>query len=100
MTETEVRAAPRRGGRPTREDAAQLGERIIAVATGQFLGHGFGATSIEGVAIAAGISKRTFYHRFRDKPGLFRAVMRQVDRSVVDAVRGASCSSLRRSRRR
>ncbi|HXQ52886.1 MAG TPA: TetR/AcrR family transcriptional regulator [Stellaceae bacterium] len=78
MTETEVRAAPRRGGRPTREDAAQLGERIIAVATGQFLGHGFGATSIEGVAIAAGISKRTFYHRFRDKPGLFRAVVRRL----------------------
>jgi TetR/AcrR family transcriptional regulator, mexJK operon transcriptional repressor len=78
MSEIEVRAAPRRGGRPTRDDAAQLGERIIAIATELFLSHGFGATSIEAVAEAAGISKRTFYHRFRDKPDLFRAVVRRL----------------------
>ena len=71
-------AAPRRGGRPTRSDAAALGERILAVATERFLGQGFGATSIEAVAAACGISKRTFYHRFRDKPDLFRAVVRRL----------------------
>jgi TetR/AcrR family transcriptional regulator, mexJK operon transcriptional repressor len=74
----ETGAPPRRGGRPTRADATALGERILAVATEQFLSQGFGATSIEAVAAAAGISKRTFYHRFRDKPDLFRAVVRQL----------------------
>jgi AcrR family transcriptional regulator len=78
MSELDLGAAPRRGGRPTREDAAALGERIVAVATGLFLGQGFGATSIEAVSSAAGVSKRTFYHRFRDKPDLFRAVVRRL----------------------
>ena len=78
MTETDLGAAPRRGGRPKREDAAALGDRIVTVATDLFLGQGFGATSIEAVAAAAGVSKRTFYHRFRDKPDVFRAVVRRL----------------------
>jgi AcrR family transcriptional regulator len=78
MTEAELGVAPRRGGRPTRADAAALGERIVAIATNLFLGQGFGATSIEAVAAASGVSKRTFYHRFRDKPDLFRAVVRRL----------------------
>ena len=78
MTDTDLGAAPRRGGRPTRKDAAALGDRIVSVATDLFLGRGFGATSIEAVAAAAGVSKRTFYHRFRDKPDLFRAVVRRL----------------------
>lgn len=68
-------ASRRRGGRPTRDAAALLGEKIITVATDRFLRDGFGATSIAAVATQCGISKRTFYHRFRDKPELFRAVI-------------------------
>jgi AcrR family transcriptional regulator len=72
-----MRSAVRRsGGRPTQNEAAQLGERIVAAATQLFLERGFGATSVEAVTEACGISKRTFYHRFRDKPDLFRAVVR------------------------
>src|SRR6185312_5934969 len=43
-----------------------------------FLSHGFGTTSIEAVAKRAGISKRTFYHRFRGKEVLFEAVVRRL----------------------
>ncbi|HUK60834.1 MAG TPA: TetR/AcrR family transcriptional regulator [Stellaceae bacterium] len=71
-------APARRGGRPTRSGAAEIGERILEVATRLFLSDGFGATSIEAVAQACRISKRTFYHRFRDKPDLFRAVVRRL----------------------
>jgi AcrR family transcriptional regulator len=71
-------APARRGGRPTQSEAARLGERIIAAATELFLSQGFGATSIEAVAAQCRISKRTFYHRFRDKPDLFRAVVRRL----------------------
>jgi TetR/AcrR family transcriptional regulator, mexJK operon transcriptional repressor len=67
-----------RGGRPSRLQSAQLGDRILDVATGLFLGSGFGATSIEAVAKRAGISKRTFYHRFRSKEALFEAVVRRL----------------------
>jgi TetR/AcrR family transcriptional regulator, mexJK operon transcriptional repressor len=65
----------RRGGRPTRLEASQLGDKILAAATELFLTRGFGATSVEAVAARARISKRTFYHRFRDKTDLFRAAI-------------------------
>ena len=67
-----------RGGRPSRLQSAQLSDRILDVAETLFLGHGFGATSIEAVAKRAGISKRTFYHRFPGKERLFEAVVRRL----------------------
>lgn len=66
------------GGRPSRVESAQLSDRILDVATMLFLGDGFGATSIEAIAKRAGISKRTFYHRFRGKEELFEAVVRRM----------------------
>src|SRR3977135_4565260 len=67
-----------RGGRPSRLESAQLSDRILDVATALFLSDGFGATSIEAVAKRAGISKRTFYHRFNGKEMLFEAVVRRL----------------------
>jgi AcrR family transcriptional regulator len=67
-----------RGGRPSRQQSAQLAIRILDVAESLFLSHGFGATSIEAVAKRAGISKRTFYHRFTGKERLFEAVVRRL----------------------
>src|SRR5271163_2099130 len=67
-----------RGGRPSRLQSAQLADRILDVAEKLFLGHGFGTTSIEAVAKRAGISKRTFYHRFPGKERLFEAVVRRL----------------------
>ncbi len=71
-------AVPRRGGRPSRTQSEQLGERILDAATHLFLSVGYGATSIEAVARRARISKRTFYHRFEDKPALFGAVVHRI----------------------
>lgn len=67
-----------RGGRPSRTAAEALGERILEVATREFLSHGYGATSIESVARRARVSKRTFYHRFDNKPALFAAVVHRI----------------------
>lgn len=71
-------ATSRRGGRPSRADAEQLGELILDVATEFFLTQGYGATSIEAIAQRARISKRTFYHRFDDKAALFGAVVHRI----------------------
>jgi TetR/AcrR family transcriptional repressor of mexJK operon len=68
----------RRGGRPSRTAAEALGERILDVATQLFLSHGYGATSIESVARRARVSKRTFYHRFDNKPAVFAAVVHRI----------------------
>jgi AcrR family transcriptional regulator len=70
--------APRRGGRPSRAAAAQLGERILEIATELFLRDGYGSTSIEAIAQAAGMSKRTFYARYAGKPELFAAVVARI----------------------
>ena len=80
----------RRGGRPSREAAARLGERILEVATELFLAHGYGATSIEDVARACRISKRTFYHRYPDKRALFGAVITR----IVEGLRPADADAL------
>jgi len=74
---TLVRKA-RRGGRPPRAQALLLRDRILEVATALFLSEGYGATSIEAVAERAGISKRTFYHRFDNKAALFAAVVHRI----------------------
>ncbi len=68
----------RRGGRPTRQAAEQLRERILDAATDLFLAHGYGATSIEAISQRAQISKRTFYHRFDGKPAVFAAVVHRI----------------------
>ncbi|HUD24618.1 MAG TPA: TetR/AcrR family transcriptional regulator [Burkholderiaceae bacterium] len=67
-------AAPR-AGRPSRDAALLLRERILDVATELLFTHGYGATSIEAIARRARVSKRTFYQRFPDKPALITAVV-------------------------
>ncbi len=79
-------SAGSRGGRPSREAARQLRERILESATELMLGQGYGATSIEAVASHAGVSKRTLYHRFADKGELVQAVVAK----VVDGARASS----------
>jgi TetR/AcrR family transcriptional repressor of mexJK operon len=68
----------RQGGRPSRANALALRDRILEVATELFLTEGYGSTSIEAVAVRAGVSKRTFYHRFDDKGALFAAVVHRI----------------------
>jgi AcrR family transcriptional regulator len=72
----------RAGGRPSQAAALELRERILKVATELFLKEGYGSTSIEAVAARAGISKRTFYHRFPDKAALFAAVVHRIVEQV------------------
>jgi len=67
-----------RGGRPTREEASQLTGRILDAATILFLRDGYGATSLEAVAAAAGVSKRTLYARFSGKPALLQVVVERL----------------------
>lgn len=72
----------RHGGRPSRVASLALRDRILEVATELFLTEGYGSTSIEAVAGQAGISKRTFYHRFEDKAALFAAVVHRIIQQI------------------
>jgi TetR/AcrR family transcriptional repressor of mexJK operon len=66
------------GGRPSRAASEQLGERLLDAATQMFLAQGFGATSIDALALQLRMSKRTFYHRFPNKEALFAAVVHRI----------------------
>src|ERR1700722_13347074 len=77
-SETEDKKAARRGGRPSKKDAELIQDKILDAAAASFFTEGYGATSIESIARRAGISKRTFYHRFEDKAEVFRAVVQRV----------------------
>lgn len=69
---------PRRGGRPSQEQAEKLHDHILDAATELFFTDGYGITSIEAIVGKAHISKRTFYHRFKDKADVFRAVVHRI----------------------
>lgn len=97
--------APDRPRRPRRRPApvahpepiysrlgAELGPRslgkyqaVLNAATAMFIAQGFGATSMDAIAEAAGVSKRTVYGHFETKQSLFAAVIQSLCARVVPA---------------
>lgn len=53
--------------------------RLIAVARVSFATVGFNATSLDGLAEQAGVTRGAVHHHFTNKAGLFEAVLRQID---------------------
>ena len=66
-----------KGGRPSREIAAKLRIHILDVAFEQFVVGGVEDTSMEAIAAAAKVSKRTLYDRFGSKRALLIATVQQ-----------------------
>jgi AcrR family transcriptional regulator len=62
-------------GRPTQAEVAELEERLKQAAVELFLARGYDGTSMEAVAGAAGITRRTLYSRYPDKRSLFVEVI-------------------------
>jgi len=75
-----------RAGRPTREQSEQRHEELLDRALDMFLEKGYEQATIEAIAAAVGMTKRTVYARYEDKSALFKAtVQRAIDRFVVPA---------------
>lgn len=73
-----ARAADRRNarlGRPRKEFAGEVEERILGAAVKIFLDHGFEAASMEEIAETARSGKPTIYARFPNKQALFAAAV-------------------------
>lgn len=56
---------------------------IIAAARETFLSKGFDGASMDAIAFAASVSKRTVYNRFRSKEALFAAAITQSCMSIL-----------------
>ncbi|GAA2410026.1 TetR/AcrR family transcriptional regulator [Actinomadura vinacea] len=64
-----------RTGRPTRAEAIELEQRLREAALEVFSERGFDGATMEQIARAAGISKRTLYAKYPDKRELFAKVL-------------------------
>jgi len=71
-------------GRPSRDAAIELVQRIRDVARSEFLDKGIDGASIEGIATAAGCSKLTIYRHFGSKEELFMQIVRSRTQDYTD----------------
>src|SRR2546427_7306632 len=74
-------------------------ERIHRAAQTLFMQHGFEATSMDAIAVAAGVSKPTLYRYYQNKEALFIAVLEQLamhhlSESILLALRERPMDSL------
>lgn len=84
-------------GRPTREQAELRHEELLDRALELFLEKGFELVTMEAIAAAVGMTKRTVYARYEDKSALFRAaVQRAIERWIVpvEALRAVESDDL------
>lgn len=66
------------GARIPPKDPRGTAARIRTAARALFLARGYESTSMDAVAAAAPVSKRTLYHHFESKADLFQAVIEEV----------------------
>lgn len=64
--------------RRTAEDAEQTRLTILETARTQFATLGYEGVTMEGVAVAAELTRGAVYHHFGGKAGLFRVVLEQI----------------------
>jgi TetR/AcrR family transcriptional regulator of autoinduction and epiphytic fitness len=60
-------------------------EAIVEAAQRLFLERGFGAVSMDELAEAAGVARRTLYNQFSSKEEIFREMLLRVSRQLEDA---------------
>src|SRR5260370_14848744 len=81
-----------RYGRPPREHAGQVEERILDAAGRVFLEHGFQGASVDEIAEVASAGKPTIYARFPGKQALFSAVIERLVRRTT-SLDALSCAA-------
>lgn len=67
-------------------------ERLIRVALKLFVERGYDAVGVQEVVEAAGLTKPTLYHHFRNKAGLLAALARLVEHRLFDELADATDS--------
>jgi len=86
MAEQPRRATPvkngRKRGRPTADERRAREAEVLASALGAFLRSGYGGCTLDELAAAARVTKRTLYAYFGDKAALFAAMVRQLAAAV------------------
>jgi TetR/AcrR family transcriptional regulator, mexJK operon transcriptional repressor len=81
---SEQRQVPsfRKRGRPTPDERRAREAEILSAALGVFLLSGYGGSTLDELAAAARVTKRTVYSYFGDKAELFAAMVRHLAAAV------------------
>jgi len=90
------RAAKRgvaRAGRPSRDQAGEVEERILDAAQSVFLERGLEGASVDEIAEVAHAGKPTIYARYPHKQALFTAVMERMVRRRTEIVAASRVSA-------
>ena len=74
--------ALRKRGRPTAAERRRRETEILTAALGVFLRSGYGASTVDELAAAAQVTKRTLYAYYGDKAGVFAAMVRDLAAAV------------------
>ncbi|HLH13103.1 MAG TPA: TetR/AcrR family transcriptional regulator [Methylovirgula sp.] len=67
-----------RGGRPTQAEAERRHDLLLRTAAELFIAHGLQGASLDAIARAAGVAKRSIYARYADKGELFVAAIERL----------------------
>ncbi|MBD2258262.1 TetR/AcrR family transcriptional regulator [Pseudanabaena sp. FACHB-2040] len=78
-----------KSGRPERQLSPEKTEAILEGGMQEFLTHGYAATTMDRVAIAAKVSKATVYSHFQDKEGLFIVLIQRLVEQKFQSIFGA-----------
>jgi TetR/AcrR family transcriptional regulator, mexJK operon transcriptional repressor len=80
-------------GRPPNSEVPARLRHILAVASAEFINHGYAAASVARIATEAGVSKKTIYARYPTKEALLIAVFTDMVSSLHERVIGAMSTS-------
>lgn len=86
--------AARKRGRPAAHERETRRGDILRAATATFLAHGYSATTLDQIAAAGQVTKRTVYTYVGDKAAVFTAVVDQLHHDVVAQAGAADASDL------
>jgi TetR/AcrR family transcriptional regulator of autoinduction and epiphytic fitness len=87
MSASEFRMKARKGSPEVMAKAQRGGSReaIVDAAERLFLARGFGSVSMDELAAAAGVARRTLYNQFASKEEIFREMLLRVSRQLEHA---------------
>lgn len=80
--------AQSKSGRADRQLSPEKTEAVLTGGMHEFLAHGYAATSMDRVAIAAKVSKATVYSHFQDKENLFVALIQRLVEQKFQSIFG------------
>lgn len=94
MTKSAIKKQRTKRASGWQQDPEGMRSRILAAATQEFAGHGYGGARIDRIADLAGANKRMVYYHIGDKEALYLAVLESAYAQIREAERKLNLEAL------